>query len=134
MAKLDKNLLLFDGVCNLCNGVVRFIIKLDTKNKFKFGSIQSGVGRFWLERYGLLENEIDSFVFIHNNKFYRKSTAALKMARELGGIGKILYVFILLPRPLRDSIYDIIARYRYKIFGKRDNCMIPGPELQARFL
>lgn len=134
MIEPAKNILLFDGVCNLCNGLVLFIIKRDRAGKFKFASLQSEIGQEWLTRVGLAKNEFESFVLIQDNKYYLKSTAALKMLSHLGGIWRVFYVFILFPRPIRDFFYDLIARSRYKIFGKRDVCMIPTPELQERFL
>jgi predicted DCC family thiol-disulfide oxidoreductase YuxK len=134
MTELSKNLLLFDGVCNLCNSLVLFIIKRDRAGKFKFASLQSEIGQQWLMRVGLAKNEFESFVLIREDKYYLKSTAALKMFRELGGIWKVLYVFIILPGPIRDFFYDLIARSRYRIFGKRDICMMPTPELEERFL
>ena len=129
-----KNIVLFDGVCNLCNGLVRFIIKRDRNGKFKFASLQSEIGQQWLLRFGLAKNEFESFVLIEGDKYYVKSAAALKMLRGLGGIWKVFYVFILVPRPVRDFMYDLIAKSRYKIFGKRNICMIPTPELKERFL
>ena len=129
-----KNILLFDGVCNLCNGLVRFIIKRDRTGKFKFASLQSEIGQQWLKRFGLAKNEFESFVLIQDDKYYLKSAAALKVLRELGGVWKLFYVFILIPRPVRDFMYNLIAKSRYKIFGKRDVCMIPTPELKERFL
>jgi predicted DCC family thiol-disulfide oxidoreductase YuxK len=134
MDNSNEDILLFDGVCNLCNGLVNFIIKRDIRRKFKFASLQSEASRLWLERFGLSENEFDSFVLIKKDEYYLKSTAALKTLWELGGISKIFYVFILNPRPLRDFLYDIIAKSRYRVFGKRNSCMIPTPELEARFL
>ncbi len=129
-----KNIVLFDGVCNLCNGLVRFIIKRDRNGKFKFTSLQSEIGQQWLLRFGLTKNEFESFVLIEGDKYYLKSAAALKMLRGLDGIWKAFYAFMLVPRPVRDFIYDLIAKSRYKIFGKRDVCMIPTPELKERFL
>ncbi|HZZ74947.1 MAG TPA: thiol-disulfide oxidoreductase DCC family protein [Puia sp.] len=134
MIETSKNILLFDGVCNLCNGLVLFIIKRDPAGKFKFASLQSETGQQWLMRFGLVKNEFESFIFIQDDKYYLKSTAALKMLRQLGGVWKLLYVFILVPRPIRDFFYDLIARSRYRIFGKKDVCMIPTPELSERFL
>jgi predicted DCC family thiol-disulfide oxidoreductase YuxK len=134
MIETSKNILLFDGVCNLCNGLVLFIIKKDPAGKFKFASLQSEKGQKWLMRIGLVKNEFESFIFIQDDKYYLKSTAALKMLRHLGGVWKLLYVFILVPRPIRDFLYDLIARSRYRIFGKKDVCMIPTPELSERFL
>jgi len=134
MDNTNRNIILFDGVCNLCNGIVRFIIKRDVKSKFRFASLQSETGRLWLEKFGLSGNDFKSFVLIQGDRCYIKSTAALKMFRELGGIWTLLYVFIWIPRPLRDLLYDVIAKNRYTIFGKQETCMIPTPELEARFL
>ncbi|HLA57370.1 MAG TPA: thiol-disulfide oxidoreductase DCC family protein [Puia sp.] len=134
MDEPDKNIVLFDGVCNLCNGLVRFIIKRDRTRKFKFASLQSEIGQQWLIRFGLAKNEFESFVLIQDDKYYLKSAAALNTLRKLGGIWKAFYVFILIPRPVRDFMYNLIAKSRYKMFGKRDVCMIPTPELKERFL
>jgi predicted DCC family thiol-disulfide oxidoreductase YuxK len=134
MDKTNENILLFDGVCNLCNGMVSFIIKRDTERKFRFASLQAETSQLLLERFGLSGNEFESFVLIKEDQYFLKSTAALKTLRELGGIWKLLYIFIYIPRPLRDFLYDMIAKSRYKVFGKRDTCMIPTPELEARFL
>jgi len=134
MHEASENIMLFDGVCNLCNGLVRFIIKRDKKGKFRFASLQSLEGQQRLKRFGLVKSEFESFVLISDNKYYLRSTGALKMLRELGGVWKAFYVFILIPRPVRDFLYDQIAKSRYKIFGKRDSCMLPTPELKERFL
>jgi predicted DCC family thiol-disulfide oxidoreductase YuxK len=134
MDNSNSDILLFDGICNLCNRMVRFIIKRDSNGKFKFASLQSEVGRQWLMRFDISGNELESFILIQGDKYYIKSTAALRMLRELGGIWKIVYIFIWFPRPLRDIFYDVVAKSRYKIFGKRDACMVPTPDLQARFL
>jgi predicted DCC family thiol-disulfide oxidoreductase YuxK len=130
----DKIILLFDGICNLCNGLVRFVIKRDRAGKFKFASLQSEIGQSWLKRFGLVQVEFESFVMIQGDRYYSKSTAALKMLKELGGVWKIFYMFIIIPRVVRDFFYDLIAKSRYRIFGKRDECMIPTPELKERFL
>jgi predicted DCC family thiol-disulfide oxidoreductase YuxK len=134
MVEPFKNIVLFDGVCNLCNGLVRFLIKRDREAIFKFTSLQSEVGQQWLIKFGLAKNEFESFVLIRGDKYYVKSDAALKMLVQLGGFWKTFYVFKLIPRPVRDFIYDRIAKSRYRIFGRRDVCMIPTPELQERFL
>ena len=118
----------------MCNGLVRFIIKRDKEGKFRFASLQSETGQQRLGQFGLEKNEFESFVLIRDDKYYLKSTGVLKMLRELGGIWKLFYVFIFIPRPLRDLLYDAIAKSRYKIFGKRDVCMIPTPVLKERFL
>ena len=134
MDNSNEDILLFDGVCNLCNGLVGFIIKRDKNRKFKFASLQSGAGRLWLEKFELSGNEFESFVLIKKDQYYLKSTAALKTVSELGGVWKTFYIFIFIPRPIRDFLYDIIAKSRYKVFGKRATCMIPTPALAARFL
>jgi predicted DCC family thiol-disulfide oxidoreductase YuxK len=134
MDKPVNNIVLFDGVCNLCNGLVRFIIKRDRTGKFKFASLQSEIGQQCLKRFGLAKNEFESFILIRGDQYYLKSAAALKMLRELSSIWKAFYVFIIIPRPVRDFLYDLVAKSRYKIFGKKDVCMVPTPELKERFL
>ena len=130
----NQNILLFDGVCNLCNGVVQFIIKRDKEGKFKFAALQSEAGQGILKKFGLPLDDFESFVFVQGDKYYQKSTAALHVARELGGIWKLFYFFIILPKSFRDFLYSLIANSRYKIFGRQDSCMIPTPELKGRFL
>jgi len=127
-------LLLFDGVCNLCNSSVNFLIKIDSKAKIKFTAIQSVNGQKMLKQFGLENNYLDSLVFIKGDKYFIKSDAVLEVLDEIGGVWKIFYVFIYVPKPLRDFIYTFIAKSRYKIFGKRDRCMIPSEELRHRFL
>ncbi len=130
----DENILLFDGVCNLCNGVVQFIIKRDPKAKIKFAALQSEPAQALLKRFNLPVKDFESFVFIHNDKYYQKSEAALNVAKEMGGVWKLFYGFIILPKFFRDFIYELISNSRYKIFGRTDSCMIPTPELRSRFL
>lgn len=134
MSNKQTNILLFDGVCNLCNSIVRFTIKRDPKGKFKFASLQSESGQALLKQFGLPINDFDSFVFISNDQYFLKSSAGLHVLKELGGLWKLFYAFIIFPRPLRDFVYNIIAKTRYKIFGKRDICMVPTPTLMERFL
>lgn len=131
---ISNPVLYFDGVCNLCNGVVKFIIKRDKKAKFKFSSLQSISGQAILKQHNLSLVNLESFILIKDNKFYNKSSAGLMVLKELGGGWKLLYAFIIIPKPIRDFIYDIIAKRRYKIFGKQDTCMVPTPELKERFL
>lgn len=130
----ETNILLFDGVCNLCNAVVRFTIKRDPVGKFKFAALQSEPGNKLIRKYGIEGHDIDSVVLICGDKFYIKSSAALYVMKELGGIWKLMYVFVYIPRPIRDFIYDLIAKTRYKVFGKRDTCMVPGIDIKDRFL
>ena len=134
MVDRKENIVLFDGVCNLCNGLVRFIIKRDPAGKFKFASLQSEAALVLLEKPGVSGSGLDSIVLITGNEYYLKSTAALKILSELGGFWKLFYFFILIPRVVRDFVYDMIAKSRYTIFGRKDECMVPTPELKNRFL
>jgi predicted DCC family thiol-disulfide oxidoreductase YuxK len=134
MDERGRDILLFDGICNLCNGLVLFIIKRDKTGKFNFAALQSDSGSQLLNRFGLNNNELKSLVLITGDAYFLKSTAVLKLLRDLGGIWKVFYIFIVIPRPIRDFVYDMISRSRYKLFGKREVCMIPTPELQSRFL
>jgi len=126
--------ILFDGVCNLCNNSVLFIIKRDPKAKFKFASLQSEFGKSNLEKFGLPITELNSVLFIKEGKLFQKSNAALEIAKQLGGVWPVFYIFKLVPAFLRDGVYSWIARNRYRWFGKKDACMIPTPELKSRFL
>lgn len=130
----EQAIILFDGVCNLCNRSVQTVIRLDKKKTFQFASLQSNQGQALLKQYGLSVKELSSFVLIQNNKALTRSTAALTVARQLSGPVNFLYAFIIVPAFIRDAVYNIIAKNRYKWFGKRDACMIPTPELKARFL
>ncbi len=130
-----RKIVLFDGVCNLCNGAVNFIIAHDKKDVFRYASLQSEIGKKLTSERGLDPNEIDSILLIEPGKaYYRKSTAALKISEDLSGGYKLLKIFLLLPASLRDRVYDFIASHRYKWFGKKEECMIPSPELKSKFL
>jgi predicted DCC family thiol-disulfide oxidoreductase YuxK len=126
--------ILFDGVCNLCNSSVQFVIKKDIDKIFQFASLQSDAGEKLLKQYNLSTSNFDSFILIQENKVYQKSGAALKVVKQLSGSIKLLYAFIVIPTFIRDAVYNFIAKNRYKWFGKKDECMIPTPELKARFL
>lgn len=134
MGNNQTYILLFDGVCNLCNSIVQFTMKRDPKAKFKFASLQSESGQSLLRQFGLPTDDFDSFVFINGDKYYLKSSAGLHVLKELGGIWKVFYIFIILPRPFRDFVYNLIAKTRYKIFGKRDICMVPTSDIKQRFI
>lgn len=131
----DKNLVLFDGVCNLCNSSVQLIIKRDKKDIFRFASLQSDLGiSLTNNTEPLTESSLKSIVLIESDgKRYTKSTAALRIARHLSGYSW-LPVFMILPKFIRDFFYDLIARNRYRWFGRKDECMMPTPELQSKFL
>lgn len=126
--------ILFDGVCNLCNSSVQFVIERDKKEQFKFASLQSDYGQEQLKKHNLLDKNIDSIVLIENDKAYIKSTAALRIAKRLGSLYPLAYVFIIVPVFLRNLVYDFVARNRYKWFGKQESCWLPTPELRGRFL
>ena len=130
----EHKIILFDGVCNLCNGLVQFIIKIDKKEVFKFSSLQSDFGQKILLENNLDTKDLNSFIFLDQGKLYQKSTAALKMYKSIGSFWQLLYILIIVPRPIRDWIYSFIANNRYKWFGKQESCWIPTPELKSRFI
>ena len=131
---MNERILLFDGVCNLCNGVVKFIIPRDPEAIFRFAALQSAAGQALLVQYGLPVEGFESFVYIRDGRAYQRSTAALHVLRDMRGAWKLFYVFIIIPRPVRDWMYDLIARSRYSIFGRTDACMVPTPEVKGRFI
>lgn len=131
----NKKIILFDGVCNLCNNAVTFIIERDKKDIFRFASLQSEIGKKLIAERGLDPNELDSIVLIEPGvAYYRKSTAALEISRDLSGGYSLLKNFLFIPDSLRDAIYDFVANNRYKWYGKKESCMIPTPELKSKFL
>ena len=131
---LDHPVLLFDGVCNLCNGAVRFVLRFDAEGVFRFASLQSDVGRELLERASLSTEAFDSVVLIEGGEAYTKSTAVLRVARRLDGPFPLLYPFVLLPTSFRDRLYDVVADNRYGWFGRKESCPVPDPEIRDRFL
>jgi predicted DCC family thiol-disulfide oxidoreductase YuxK len=130
----NHSIILFDGICNLCNGSVQFVIKHDKDGHFKFAALQTAAGQNLLKKYFLSSTNLDSFVLIENDKAYTQSTAALRVAKKLNGSVKLLAGFMIVPAFIRDAVYNTIARNRYKWFGKKESCMIPTPELNSRFL
>lgn len=129
-----NRIILFDGVCNLCNASIQFIIKRDKKNLFKFASLQSDVGKSLLAQHHIDGTKMDSVVYIENGKAFTESTAAIRVAGYLGFPWKLLQVFLIVPSMIRNVVYQWIARNRYKWFGKQDSCMLPDASLEARFL
>ena len=131
----EQPILFFDGLCNLCNQFVQAVIKHDKQGVFRFSSLQSSAGQ-QVQEHILKESGAvpDSLVLLYKGRIYIKSAAALKTASLLKGVYTVLSIGYILPRPIRDAIYDIVAKYRYKWFGRRNECMIPTPELQSRFL
>lgn len=129
-ADQDRPVILFDGVCNLCTRSVQFVIARDSRKRFRFASLQSPAAERLLGR----RDDLESMVLVEHGKAYRKSTAALRIARRLDGAWPLLAAFLVIPRFLRDAAYDWIGRRRYRMFGKRETCWTPRPELAERFL
>ncbi|MEC3907931.1 DCC1-like thiol-disulfide oxidoreductase family protein [Tamlana sp. 2201CG12-4] len=130
-----KNLILFDGVCNLCNHSVLYVIKRDKANVYLFAPLQSDTGKQIIRKFGIDTNQIDSIILYNPEKgIYYKSTAALKIASKLGFPTNLLSVFLIVPAVIRNWVYDFIAKNRYKWYGKKEACMIPTPELKSKFL
>ena len=126
--------MLYDGVCNLCNAAVQFIINRDPRARFRFAALSSPYALRLLQAYNLtVKAEPDSIVLIQNGKAYLQSGAALRIAKGLGGVWPFLYVFIWVPPFIRNAVYGLIARNRYHWFGKQESCLLPTPELKARF-
>ncbi len=130
----EHPLILFDGICNFCNSAVNFVIKKDKGAIIHFAPLQSPKGRLYLKQYNYPVNNLNSFVFIEDNKVYTKSTAALKVCRHLKGGWPLCYGFIIVPKFIRDGIYSWVAKNRYKWFGVRQECMMPTPEVRSRFV
>jgi predicted DCC family thiol-disulfide oxidoreductase YuxK len=130
-----KAIILFDGVCNLCSAAVQLVIRRDPGAYFRFASLQSDAGAALLKQYGLPHKATpESIVLIEGGKVYQYSDAALRIARKLKGIFRLLYGFMIVPRFIRDPVYKLIARNRYRVWGRQDNCWLPAPALQDRFL
>ena len=128
-----ESLVLFDGVCNFCNGAVNFIIRQDGEKKFKFAPLQSEIGQQMQAKYGIGEDG-DSIILVENDKAYTHSTAGLRVAKGLGSIWSLGYVFIIVPSFIRDFFYRLFAKYRYRLFGRTEACMLPTPDVRERFL
>ena len=130
-----KKLILFDGICNLCNTSVLYVIRRDKNNVFMFAPLQSNIGRKIINDYNVDDSKMDSILlFEHDKGISFKSTAALKIASKLSYPAKALSIFLIVPAFIRDIVYNYIAKRRYKWYGKKDSCMIPTPELSSKFL
>lgn len=125
--------ILFDGVCNLCTASVQFVIKHDKRRLFRFASLQSSFGEKILKENNLPADTFNSFILFENDEIFLRSTAALMVAKQLNGIVKWLYTFIIFPKFIRDAVYNLIANNRYKWFGKKETCWLPTPELKELF-
>ena len=130
-----ERIVLFDGECNFCDASVQFIIKRDPKERFRFASLQSEAGLKLRQEYRI-PNEIDSLILImpEQNQYYIKSSAALCIVKNLSGLWSMMYILKLVPKSIRDRVYEIIARNRIKWFGKKDHCLLPSPAIRKRFL
>ena len=133
-AMTDQSVIIFDGLCNLCSSVVRFVAKHDHKGTFLFAPMQSRAGQQLLQQYGLGEIKGQTFVLVQDGRAYTASNAALQVAKALPWYWQWTRVLRFIPRRLRDGAYFLIARNRYRWFGRKQSCMIPGPELRGRFL
>lgn len=130
-----KKIILFDGVCNLCNNAVQYVIDHDKKDVFRFAALQSELGQQILDHIGIDPKHIDSIVLYEPGvAYFYKSSAAIEIARDFGGFFHLGTAFKIIPAGLRDVVYDYVARNRYKWYGKKEACMIPTPELRAKFL
>ncbi len=123
--QIGQPVILFDGVCNLCSSVVQFVIRNDKQDIFRFASLQSDAGKKILRKFHLQDSDFSSFSLYKDGRIYTKSTGALLVAKNLGGGFKFLYAFIIIPKFIRDFIYSFVAKYRYKLFGKKNECWIP---------
>jgi predicted DCC family thiol-disulfide oxidoreductase YuxK len=131
----DKfDIILFDGVCNLCNNAVDFVINRDKKDKFRFAALQDPSAKTILKDYDINKNYLDSIILIRGDDVFYKSKAALEIARNLNGVWPSLYIFTIVPSFIRDPIYNWIAKNRYTWFGKKNTCRIPTPQEKAKFL
>lgn len=129
-----KKLILFDGVCNLCNNSVQYVIKKDKKNTYLFAPLQGDIGQQIINTFDVDTAKTDSILLYTNGKLYSKSTAALKVAATLGFPTNMLSIFLIVPPFIRNWVYDFIAKNRYKWYGRKDACMIPTPELKSKFM
>ena len=131
---MNHPVILFDGVCNLCNGVVNFVIRHDSKNIFRFATLQSETGRQLLNQYHFTSPDLRSFILIDNAIVYEKSSAAFHVLKYLPWYWKVFRVFGIIPLFIRNGVYDFVARNRYKWFGRKEVCMIPTPAIKQKFL
>ncbi len=135
MIMISKNtVIFFDGVCNLCNSSVQFVIEHDQKNQFKFTALQGDYAKEILPKFNADLEKLDTILLLENGRLYTKSSAALRVARKLNGVIPLLYTFIIVPKFMRDWVYDWIAKNRYKWWGKQESCWVPTPELKNKFI
>ena len=134
MMNEDHALVLFDGICNFCSGSVLFIIRRDPKGYFRFAALQTESGIMLMKKHNINLTKTDSIILIENNKVYYRSSAALRIARKLKGGWKLFYAAMIIPPFIRNFFYDLVARNRYRWFGKRDHCFVPDQNVKGRFI
>ena len=127
------DIVIFDGICNLCARSVQFILRHESEPRFQFSPVQSAAGARILETHGISAAEVATFILVSEGKVYTRSTAALRIATHFKGAWRLLRILGAVPRPLRDALYNVVARNRYSWFGKAESCLVPTPELSARF-
>lgn len=130
----ERPVVLYDGVCGICNGLVQFVARRDRRGRFRFAALQGETGQALLREHGLPTDDFDSAVLVEDGRAFLRSRAILRIVRGLGGVWSVAAPLALLPAPLLDFLYGRVARSRYRIFGRSDACMLPPPELRARFL
>lgn len=133
LSPASERVLLFDGVCNLCNGFVNFVIDRDPERLFRFAALQSRAGEGFSRKYSFSGDALRTLILVENGRVYQKSTAVLRMCRSLSGVWPVFYAFIIVPRFLRDAAYDLVAANRYRWFGRRETCRVPAAADKERF-
>jgi len=131
---MERAIIFFDGVCNLCNASVQFVIKRDVKDHFRFSALQNEQAKEHLKEFKISPLNSNTILLLENGKLYTQSTAALRITRQLSGLWPLCYGLIVIPAFIRDAVYKTISKYRYKIWGRSETCMIPSPELKTKFL
>lgn len=134
MPQRADRIILFDGICNLCNRTVAFVIRRDPEALFRFAALQSPTGQGILERFSLPRASLDTIVLVDGASVYTRSAAALEISRRLRGPWRLFYVLRWIPRPIRDFLYDQVANRRYRFWGRRESCMVPTADVRDRFL
>ncbi|MBL7804382.1 MAG: thiol-disulfide oxidoreductase DCC family protein [Saprospiraceae bacterium] len=133
-SQVKSPVLLFDGVCNLCNGAVQWVLLRDRRGVFRFAALQSDTGQAMLRQFGFAAEDFDTVVLIDGDRVFTRSDAALEVVRRIGGFWPVLYAFKIIPRPIRDAVYNWVARNRYRWFGRQEQCMLPRKEWMSRFV
>ena len=131
---IQQPIIFFDGVCNLCNASVQFVIAHDKKDRFRFTALQGDYAKEILPQFNADLGKLNTILLLEDGKLYTKSSAALRVARKLNGLIPLLYAFLIVPKFIRDWVYDIIAKNRYRWWGRQESCWIPTPDLKSKFI